>query len=119
MKKKIIFFLFLYLTRIITSNPTVSASINVEDISIQKCFSAENTQSTEQTKVYQINNNSTSNTIFIQYKSLTNIIISDSIKDDSAIFKSSDNLGSFYLNMLPGLIILIISILKKIKFFTL
>ena len=102
MKKKIIFFLFLYLTRIITSNPTVSASINVEDISIQKCFTAENTQSTEQTKVYQINNNSTSNTIFIQYKSLTNIIISDSIKDDSAIFKSSDNLGSFYLNMLPG-----------------
>ena len=102
MKKKLIFFLILYLTHIITSNPTVSASINVEDISTQKCFSAENAQTNEQTKVYQINNNSTSNTIFIQYKSLTNIIISDSIKDDSVIFKSSENLGSFYLNMLPG-----------------
>ena len=100
MKQKIFIFIFLYLFHAIISSPTITASLNLEDISNQKCFSAENDLSNQKTNIYQINNNSTSNTIFIQYKSLSNIIISDSIKDESSvIYKASENLGSYYLNM--------------------
>ena len=100
MEKKLILLLFLSLFHIITSNTSVSFSINIEDILTQKCFSAENIQTNENTKIIQINNNSTSNTIFIQYKYLTNIVISETINDDSTvIFKDSENLGSYYLNM--------------------
>ena len=100
MKQKLNIFIFLYLFHVIISSPSISASINVEDISIQKCFSAENDQSNEKTNIYQITNNSTSNTIFIQYKSLSNIIISDSIKDEpTIIYKNSEKIGSYYLNM--------------------
>ena len=100
MKQKIFVFIFLYLFHVIISSPTISGSLNIEDITVQKCFSSENDLSNQKTNIYQIINNSTSNTIFIQYKSLSNIIISDSIKDESSvIYKDSENLGSYYLNM--------------------
>ena len=100
MNKKIVLFIFLYLSKIIISAPSISAILSIEEISTQKCFSAKNAQSEAKTKIYQITNNSTSNTVFIQYMSLSEIIISDSIKEDaSVIFKDSQNLGSYYLNM--------------------
>ena len=100
MKQKIFIFIFLYLFHAIISSPTISASLILEDISKQKCFSSENNLSIQKKNIYQLINNSTSNTIFIQYKSLSNIIISDSIKDESSvIYKDSENIGSYYLNM--------------------
>ena len=103
MKMQLLILTVLYLANIITSTPAISANINLEEISSQKCFSSANDQTNEKTKIYQINNNGTSNTIFIQYISLSNIIISDSIDENSqVIFKDSENLGSHYLNMLPS-----------------
>ena len=100
MPKKLSILLFLYLFHIIISNQKVSATLTLEDISTQKCFSTQNTQSTENSIIYQISNNSTSGTIFIQYKSLKAMIISDSIKDESSvIYKDSENLGNYYLQM--------------------
>ena len=100
MPKKLSILLFLYLFHIIVSNQKVSATLTLEDISTQKCFSTQNTQSTENSMVYQISNNSTSGTIFIQYKSLKTMIVSDSIKDESSvIYKDSENLGNYYLQM--------------------
>ena len=100
MKQKLFIFIFLYLFHAIISDPIISASINVEEISNQKCFSSQNDQSNQKTSIYQIINNSTSNTIFIQYKSLSSFIVSDSIKDESSIiYKNMENMGSYYLNM--------------------
>ena len=100
MKQKLSIFIFLYLFNVFISSPTISSSINVEDISTQKCFSSENDQANANINIYQIINNSTSNTIFIQCKSLSNIIISDSIKEESSvIYKNSESIGNYYLTM--------------------
>ena len=118
MNKKLFVLLFLSLTQVISSVPSVSASINVEEISTQKCFSEENAQTTKKANIYQIINNSTSNTIFIQYKSLTSLVISDSIKySSSVIYKDSSNEGSYYLQVSPSTINYYITATKKDKDF--
>ena len=114
MKKKFLILIFLYLFNIINSTPSISANINIEEISSQKCFSAQNNQAIEKTIIYQINNNGNSSTIFIQYKSVSSIIISDSINENSQVlFKDSENLGSYYLNMLPSKNVYYITITPK------
>ena len=118
MNKKLFLLLFLSLTQFISSVPSVSASINVEEISSQKCFSEENAQETKNSSIYQIINNSTSNTVFIQYKSLSSLIISDSIKDSSTvIYKDSSSEGSYYLHLTPSTINYYITANKKDKDF--
>ena len=60
MKQKLSIFIFLYLINVFISSLTISASINVEDISTQKWFSSENDPANANTiNIYQIINNST------------------------------------------------------------
>ena len=112
MKKQINLFSFIYifllilLSNKIYSTPTINTSINVDDIiDTQKCYdNIEQKSSTsgdsQKLTVYELNNNSTSNTIFIQYKSIKNIIISDSMKEDKSIlYKELSDSGSYYLNL--------------------
>ena len=118
MNKKLFVLLFLSLTQLISSVPSVSASINVEEISTQKCFSEEKAQTTKKANIYQIINNSTSNTIFIQYKSLESLVVSDSIKSSSSvIYKDSSIEGSYYLKVSPSTINYYITATKKDKDF--
>jgi hypothetical protein len=51
-------------------------------------------------KIYELNNNSTKYTAFIQYKSIKNFVVSESFQDDSSIiYKEASKSGSYYLNM--------------------
>ena len=112
MKKQINLFSFIYIFLLILisnqiySTPTNNTSINVDDIiDTQKCYdNIEQKSSTsgdsQKLTVYELNNNSTSNTIFIQYISIKNIIISDSMQDDKSIlYKESSDSGFYYLNL--------------------
>ena len=97
------FFIFLLLSNLIYSAPDIFASINEEDIfGNQKCFDNKNQKYSDSNKltIYEVNNNSTKNTIFIQYKSVKKFVISESFDDDKSIlYKDSSTSGSYYLNM--------------------
>jgi len=106
--KKIVFSLYLLILLInfIHPTPKINHSINAEDIfNTQKCFDNKqqlNSGSEEDKKmtIYELNNNSTSNTIFVQYKSIKNFVVSESFQDDaSIIYKEASKSGSYYLNM--------------------
>ena len=103
-------FLLLLTINFVNSEPKINSSIKVEDIlGTQKCFddkdqtnSGSNNDNTKMT-IYEIKNNSTSNTIFIQYLSVKNFVVSESFNDDSSILhKDSAQSGIFYLNMNTG-----------------
>ena len=98
----LLFFFLLLLSHLIYTAPTIDTVINSEEIlGVQLCYGNQNTnQNTQKTIIYQLNNNSTSNTIFIQYKSVKSFVVSESIEDDSSIiYKDSETSGSYYLNM--------------------
>ena len=96
-------FILLLSINLIHSEPKINTSINEEDIlGTQKCFDNKEQTSLKMT-IYEIKNNSTSNTIFIQYLSVKNFVISESLNDDSSIlYKDSTQSGSYYLNMNIG-----------------
>ena len=108
---KIVFSLYLLilLFNSIHPVPKVNTLINIEDIvNTQKCFHNKeqlNSGSEEDKKmtIYELSNNSTSNTVFIQYKSTKNFVVSESFQDDSSIiYKEASKSGSYYLNMNPS-----------------
>ena len=101
-----IYFLFILLLTIdiIHSTPKENNEIKVDEIlGIQKCFDFNKINAKDDNKtmvIYEINNNSTKNTVFIQYNSVKQIAISDSFKDESSIlYTSLESSGSYYLNM--------------------
>ena len=105
---KVLFSLYLLtlLFNFIHPTPKINISINTEDIvNTQKCFDNKqqlNSGSEEDKKmtIYELSNNSTSNTVFIQYKSIKNFVVSESFQDDSSIiYKEASKSGSYYLNM--------------------
>ena len=112
--KNFSFFSFLYLSillllisNFINSTPTIDISINIEELlENQKCFNNQKSSISDNNQnmvIYELNNNSTSNTIFIQYKSLTKFVISESLNDDSStLYKDSKTSGSYYLRMNPS-----------------
>ena len=102
------FFIFLNLKIIFIhaqTQTTISKTIeNKELVSSQKCFtSAENSESS--TKIYEIINDLSSNTIFIQYSYLESFSIYESNIDSnsSLLYKnqgnSTENFGYYYLTM--------------------
>ena len=109
--KNLNYFSFLYLSillllNFIYSTPSIDFSINIEELlENQKCFNnkEQNTSTSINNKKiskYELINNSTSNTIFIQYKSVKKFEISESINDDSStLYKDSKTSGSYYLKM--------------------
>ena len=102
MGKKLILFIFLYLISIIYSTPTVSISLSLEDILTQKCYPDKSNQPQQNPVIYEISNNSTSNTVFIQFTGINNILITDSLQNGaSSLYKSELNSGSYYLNLSP------------------
>ena len=99
-------FLFLLLSNLIYSAPKINTFINLDDIvNSQRCFDNKeqmNSGSSDDKKmtIYELRNNSTCNTVFIQYKSTKRIVVSESIQDDSSIlYKETLSSGSCYLNM--------------------
>ena len=106
--RKFVFSLYLLilLFNFIHPAPKINISINIEDIvNTQKCYDNKqqlNSGSEEDKKItiYELSNNSTSNTVFIQYKSIRNFVVSESFQDDSSIiYKETSKTGSYYLNM--------------------
>ena len=91
--------IFLLSLNLIYSVPKVSTSINVEAIlGTQKCL--EGKTDNEKNTIYELINNSTENTVFIQYTSAKKFVISESFTDDSSILhKESKESSSYYLNM--------------------
>jgi hypothetical protein len=105
---KIVFPLYLLILLInsIYPTPKINTSIKAEDtVNTQKCFDNKeqmNSGSEEDKKmtIYELNNNSTKYTVFIQYKSIKNFVVTESFKDDSSIiYKEASKSGSYYLNM--------------------
>ena len=97
-----IFFVLLLTFDVIISTPTENTKINTEDIlGIQKCFDGKSSEDKNiKMIIYELNNNSTKDTIFIQYKSVKKIAISESMEEDSSIlYKNLESSGSYYLNM--------------------
>ena len=99
-------FISLLILNFIYSGPSINTSINVDDIvDTQKCYDNKEQKSSssdgsEKMTIYELNNNSTSYTIFIQYKSVKKFVISESLKDDESIlYKESFDSGTYYLNM--------------------
>ena len=76
-----IFFVLLLTFDVIISTPTENTKINTEDIlGIQKCFDGKSSEDKNiKMIIYELNNNSTKDTIFIQYKSVKKIAISINI----------------------------------------
>ena len=100
------FSILLLISNFIKSTPSIDTSINVEDLlEAQKCFDnkdqkASSSNDNKKMTIYELNNNSTTNTIFIQYKSVKQFVISESFNDDSSIlYKDSKASGFYYLNM--------------------
>ena len=97
--------ILLLLSALIKSTPIIDESIDIEELlEKQKCFNNkdQNVSNSNDKKmtIYELNNNSTSNTIFIQYKYVKNCVVSESLNDDSSIlYKDSKTSGSYYLNM--------------------
>ena len=84
MGKKLTLFIFLYLISIIYSTPTVSISLSLEDILTQKCYPDKSNQPQQNPVIYEISNNSTSNTVFIQFSGINNILITDSLQNGAS-----------------------------------
>ena len=105
-KSFLYFFIVLLSFNLVYSAPNIFSSINEKDIfGTQKCFDNKNQRYSDSNKltIYEINNNSTKNTIFIQYKFVKNFMVSISFDDDKSIlYKDSSDSNSYYLNMNSG-----------------
>ena len=103
-ESKLSLIFFLYFT-IFVNTQTISSidkSIYIKDILYsQKCYNDISKEKKENI-IFEINNNSTSNKIFIQYKSVSKFVIYDSLTNDAnLIHKESSNFGSYYLSLTP------------------
>ena len=95
----------LLLSNFIYTDITIDTIINTEEIlGVQNCYENKDlNNNNKKATIYQLNNNSTSNTIFIQYRASKAFVVSESIEDDSSIlYKGSNSSGSYYLYMNLG-----------------